>query len=148
MRKINRLVLLIILIFAVFAVYEHYHSGYREGKDSRLSRDDLVLGNAFENHLKDIQVHDIGIVTSILPDDKEGIPHQRFIVLLGSGQTILITHNIGLAPRVTNLAVGDSIEFSGEYEWNPEGGVVHWTHRDPKGHQETGWLKHNGRTFQ
>ena len=40
------------------------------------------------------------------------------------------------------------IEFYGEYEWNEKGGVVHWTHRDPRGNHESGWLKHKGSTYQ
>jgi len=44
--------------------------------------------------------------------------------------------------------VGDSVAFKGEYEWNAEGGVIHWTHRDPEGAHVAGWLKHNGQTSQ
>jgi len=40
------------------------------------------------------------------------------------------------------------VNFYGEYEWNPKGGVVHWTHRDPTGKHRDGWLKHNGLIFQ
>jgi hypothetical protein len=148
MKKINRLILIIILAAAVYAVYEHYHPEYQNGKESSISGNDSVLGNAFENHLRNIQVQDIGIVTRILSDDKEGIRHQRFTVRLGSGQSILIAHNIDLAQRVTNLAKGDTVEFSGEYEWDPKGGVIHWTHRDPEGRHKSGWLKHNGQMFQ
>jgi Protein of unknown function (DUF3465) len=148
MKKISRFVLIIILAIAIYAVYEHYHPGYQNGRESSLSKDESVPGNAFENHLRNIQVHDIGIITRILSDDNKGIRHQRFIVRLGSGQSILITHNIDLASRVTNLAEGDSVEFSGEYEWDQKGGVVHWTHRDPEGRHKAGWLKHNGQTFQ
>ncbi len=84
----------------------------------------------------------------MLPDDNDGSRHQRFIVRLDSGQTILIAHNIDITPRISPLSAGDTLEFSGEYEWNSKGGVVHWTHRDPAGRHPAGWLKHNGKTFQ
>jgi hypothetical protein len=51
-------------------------------------------------------------------------------------------------PRIDGLREGDAVEYSGEYEWNPRGGVVHWTHRDPSGRHVAGWLKHDGRVFQ
>jgi hypothetical protein len=107
-----------------------------------------ALQDAFANRKSDVQVKGEGRVTKILADDLEGSRHQRFIVQLGSGQTLLISHNIDLAPRVANLSVGDSIEFFGEYEWNPKGGVVHWTHHDPKRRHVGGWIKHRGRTYQ
>jgi hypothetical protein len=84
----------------------------------------------------------------MLADDLDGSRHQRFIVSLASGQTVLIAHNIDLAPRVDGLQTGDYLRFYGEYVWNAEGGKVHWTHHDPKGRHVTGWLKHNGRTYQ
>jgi hypothetical protein len=42
---------------------------------------------------------------------------------------------------------GDYVEFNGQYEWNAKGGVVHWTHHDPQGRHETGWVKHNGHNY-
>jgi hypothetical protein len=57
-------------------------------------------------------------VTRILADDNDGSRHQRFILEVGGGRTLLIAHNIDLAPRVTGLKVGDTVEFHGEYEWN------------------------------
>lgn len=94
------------------------------------------------------QVQGTGVVTRLLPDDENGSAHQRFVIRLPSGQTLLIAHNTDLAPAITNLRVGDMIEYSGEYEWNPKGGVVHWTHRDPAHQHADGWLKHDGRVFQ
>ena len=107
---------------------------------------DVIL-DAFENQLSDIQVHGTGTVIRILPDDLEGNRHQRFIIQLKSGQTLLIAHNIDLAPRIKNLNKGDPIEFYGEYEWSHKGGVIHWTHLSPSGNHEDGYLKHNGTLY-
>ena len=89
-----------------------------------------------------------GIVEKVLPDDLKGSRHQRFIVRLASGRTVLIAHNIDLAPRVADLKAGDSMSFSGEFEENDRGGVVHWTHHDPAGRHVDGWIRHDGRTYQ
>lgn len=94
------------------------------------------------------QVIGEGTVTRILGDDTVGDHHQRFILTLDSGRTLLIAHNIDLAPRIDSLREGDSVSFNGEYESNDKGGVVHWTHHDPQGQHEDGWLKHHGRTYQ
>ena len=112
------------------------------------SADDRTLASAISSHQSNVAVHGYGVVTRLLPDDTNGIRHQRFIIQLDSGLTLLVAHNINRAHRVDVLKVGDRIEFKGEYEWNPQGGVVHWTHRDPTGRHPPGWLKCNGVTFQ
>ena len=89
-----------------------------------------------------------GTVIRVLPDDNDGDRHQRFILRLASGKTLLVAHNIDIAPRVSPLSEGDTVEYRGEFVWNDKGGVVHWTHHDPSGHHPAGWLKHAGRTFQ
>lgn len=109
---------------------------------------DSVFTNAYARQLSNIQVEGQGTVERILPDDDSGGRHQRFIVRLKAGQTILIAHNIDLAARVSSLQEGDSVAFAGEYEWSAKGGVVHWTHRDPSGRHEAGWIRHNGKSFQ
>jgi hypothetical protein len=103
---------------------------------------------AYRNHATDVQVTGSGIVIRVLPDDNDGSRHQRFILRLKSGQTVLVAHNIDLAPRVADIANGDTVEFNGEYVWNPQGGLLHWTHHDPGGEHTGGWLKHNGHTYQ
>jgi hypothetical protein len=67
---------------------------------------------------------------------------------LASGQTLLVAHNIDLAPKITAIKENDLISFFGVYEWNAKGGVIHWTHRDPNNRHVHGWLKHNGITYQ
>ncbi len=109
---------------------------------------DNTLRKAFDNRQSDIQVKGSGKVIKILPDDNKGSRHQRFILKLSSGQTLLVAHNIDLAPRISSISNGDEIQFFGEYEWNSKGGVIHWTHHDPYGRHIGGWLKHNGRTYQ
>jgi len=49
---------------------------------------------------------------------------------------------------VGSLQEGDTIRFYGEYVWNAQGGMVHWTHHDPQGKHVAGWLKHKGQTYQ
>jgi hypothetical protein len=87
-------------------------------------------------------------VSRLLADDLEGQRHQRFILEMASGQTVLVTHNTDIAPRVDGLQEGDRVRFKGEYVWNQKGGVVHWTHHDPDGRHAAGWLQHNGKTYQ
>ena len=106
------------------------------------------LNEAYKNHQSNVQVQDYGIVIRILNDDNQGSRHQKFILKLSTGITLLIAHNIDLAPRINLISKGDTVQFYGEYEWNKKGGVVHWTHKDPNGHHVDGWLKHKGKTYQ
>ncbi len=106
------------------------------------------ISSAYAAKASDIQVSSSGVVVKLLSDDNTGSRHQRFILKLSSGQTVLIAHNIDLAPKITSLQTGDSVEFLGEYEWNNKGGVVHWTHHDPAGRHQGGWLMHNGRKYE
>ena len=106
------------------------------------------LNEAYKNHQSNVQVQGSGIVIHILNDDNKGSRHQKFILKLSSGITILIAHNIDLAPRINLISKGDTVQFYGEYEWNKKGGVVHWTHKDPNGYHVGGWLKHNGKIYQ
>ncbi|RTR32761.1 DUF3465 domain-containing protein [Shewanella atlantica] len=106
------------------------------------------IAEAFKNRQSGLQVNSSGTVSKILSDDNEGSRHQRFILRLSNGQTLLIAHNIDLAPRISGIAVGDNVAFYGQYEFNNKGGVVHWTHHDPQGRHPDGWLKYKGKTYQ
>jgi len=107
-----------------------------------------VLQNAFDNQLSDYQIRGEGVVTRLLSDDLESAKHQRFILRISSKQTVLVTHNIDIANRVSDLKVDSTVEFYGEYVWNVEGGIIHWTHHDPENYHVDGWLKYNGVTYQ
>lgn len=107
-----------------------------------------AIAEAFEGRQSGVEVSGTGTVSRILGDDVEGDRHQRFILALDSGHTLLIAHNIDVAPRIESLAVGDEVAFHGVYEWNDRGGVVHWTHHDPQGQHEAGWIRHRGQAYQ
>ncbi len=124
----------------------------RQAEPSRTIEDRVsaanVLKEAFEQRRSNLQVEGSGIVDKLLADDNSGSRHQRFILRLPHGQTLLVAHNIDLAPRIDTLRVGDEVRFFGEYEWNDKGGVLHWTHHDPKGTHVGGWLEHRGRRYE
>jgi len=104
------------------------------------------LKQAVEQQRSDVIVEFKAVVEQLLRDDNKGSRHQKFIVKTGS-YTILVAHNIDLAPRVP-LKKGDVVFIRGEYEWNNKGGVVHWTHDDPKNRHENGWIEFNGKKFK
>jgi len=113
-----------------------------------VARGDAALARAFDTHSSDLEAEGQGTVVRVLADDDEGARHQRFILRLDSGQTLLVAHNIDIAPRIEGLAAGDVVAFRGVYEWNAEGGTVHWTHRDPGGTHAAGWLRRDGRVYE
>jgi hypothetical protein len=88
-----------------------------------------------------------GTVERILPDDRDGSPHQRFIIRTDDGISLLIAHNLDLAPRLDGLREGEGIRARGEYEWNEKGGLMHWTHPDPAGRHPPGFIEWRGRRY-
>ena len=139
----KKLLLVIVLAAVGYFAYVRHDSAPSQTIEAVSATADRIGSEA-----SNTQVQGTGVVSRILSDDNDGSRHQRFILRLQSGQTLLVAHNIDLAPRINDLKEGDTVEYSGEYEWNPKGGVVHWTHRDPAGQHVTGWLKHDGRVFQ
>jgi len=147
---------LLLIAMALFVGYTFFISPSRSPisetpstiSEQSISKSDAIIANAFSNHQSNLQVSGQGIVTKLLPDDNTGSRHQKFIIKLSSGQTLLIAHNIDLAPKIDSLSEGDTVQFYGEYEWNEKGGVLHWTHRDPNGSHVDGWLEHQGQSYQ
>jgi hypothetical protein len=110
------------------------------------SGDALVA--AYRDHQSRVEVCGSGVIAKVLRDDTQGTRHQRFIVRLPAGQTVLIAYNFDIAPHIEGLRADAPIEFVGEYAWNPQGGIVHWTHHDPGGHHLAGWIQYGGRQYQ
>lgn len=77
----NETILCSILVLLSFGI------GHVQANDTRLKQ-------AYENHQSDVQVRGLGTVSRVLPDDNKGSRHQKFILRLDSGQTLLVAHNI------------------------------------------------------
>jgi len=150
----KRLLLIVAIAAALYVGYGKTN-GFRQftgaqptyTSSEQAGSSDLIQA-AFNEQRSGVQVQGEGVVSKLLSDDTDGSRHQRFILTLPSGQTLLVAHNIDLAPRIASLKSGDSVAFYGVYEWNAKGGVIHWTHHDPAGRHEAGWLRHAGQTYQ
>jgi hypothetical protein len=103
---------------------------------------------AFQAKARDRRITAIGSVERILADDRDGSPHQRFIIRTSGGISLLIAHNLDLAPRLSGLNVGDAVTVVGEYVWNDKGGLMHWTHDDPQGRHAAGYIEWRGKRYQ
>ena len=148
-------IITLILLSITLAVIPAYSSPpssavrpYSTPKSLSLSASDRLLARASKNGTSEFTVQCTGVVTRVLSDDTQDIHHQRFIIKLASGQTLLIAHNIDLAPRIDRLKLRDRVVVKGEYIWNSLGGLIHLTHRDPDGAGTDGFIRHKGKTYQ
>lgn len=111
------------------------------------SEGNTAVKAAFREQRSDLWTEISGVVVRILADDNQGDRHQRFIIDIGDNHTVLVAHNIDLAPRVP-LERGSEIRAYGEYEWNSRGGVLHWTHHDPSARRPGGWIEYRGQRYR
>lgn len=137
-----------ICVFSVWPGSLHAESAPgRHLVERKISLSDKRLMEAWQQGLTEFKIRCSGVVVRKLPDDLEGSRHQKFILQLATGQTLLVAHNIDLAPRVARLKLRDRLIIHGEYIWNSEGGIMHLTHRNPSGFGFHGWIRKNGITY-
>jgi len=134
----------LLIAFAVVTFIASHYSPQQTESDAKES----TIAELFSSQQSNQQVQVTATVSRLLSDDTEGSRHQRFILTLDNGITVLVAHNIDLAPKVTNLKIGDELTVYGEYEWNQQGGVIHWTHHDPANKHIHGWIRHHGVLYQ
>ncbi len=134
---------LIVVLFVVTNLSACRESGKRQISTS----DDLPIIKAQQEHQMHREVTGKAVVQELLPDDLEGLKHERFLLRLSNGTTVLVAHDISYAPRVP-LEEGDSIVIQGEYIWNEKGGVIHWTHRSNTPRHEGGWIDCHGTRYE
>ena len=111
--------------------------------------DNAAVERDYAEKRSTVEVTAQGVVTSVLTDDSgpSGV-HQRFIIrLAGSAQTVLVDNNVTIGRR-TPVAPDDNVIVHGEYVWNDQGGLIHFTHHDPAPGHEGGWIELNGVRYQ
>jgi hypothetical protein len=111
------------------------------------SEGEALVERAWREQRSDVWVEVEGRVIRLLRDDTRGSRHQKFLIELAGGHTLLVSHNIDLAPRVP-VEVGDRLSVRGEYVWNDRGGLLHWTHHDPQGRTAGGWVRLQDETYR
>ncbi|MCA9320813.1 MAG: DUF3465 domain-containing protein [Planctomycetes bacterium] len=115
---------------------------------SELRGDDTDrLLEAYRKRQSEVWLEVEGTIKKNLRDDLEGDRHQKFILTLEGGHTILVSHNIDIANRVP-AREGDDLRIRGRYEYGEQGGVLHWTHHDPGGRQTGGWIRYDGKDYK
>ncbi len=75
--------------------------------------------------------------------------HEGFLIRLSDRCDLLlrVETNVDLTGPVP-LHTGQDVVVKGEYEFDPMGGVIHWTHHDPRGRHEGGFVQADGRTYE
>jgi hypothetical protein len=111
--------------------------------------DDRAVCDAYSAGRSHVEVVADGTVTRAL-GVHPGVasPHEGFLLRLGSGCTVVVrvevnTDFTGAIP----LHDGDHVTVKGEYEYYSGGGVIHWTHHDPRGRHENGYVEAGGRSY-
>ena len=111
--------------------------------------DDAALCAAYTAGRSHVEVVADGTVTRIFGVQQGRVsPHEGFLFRLGSGCSVIVrveanTDFTGPIP----LTQGQHVTVKGEYEYYPLGGVIHWTHRDPRGRHEGGYVATGGRIY-
>ncbi|MBV9719028.1 MAG: DUF3465 domain-containing protein [Candidatus Eremiobacteraeota bacterium] len=110
---------------------------------------DTALCQAYNSQRSHVEVIADGKVTRIMGVQPGRVsPHEGFLFRLTSGCDIVVrveanTDFTGPIP----LSIGQRVLVKGEYEFYPLGGVIHWTHRDPRGRHENGYIAAGGQTY-
>lgn len=160
-RKLRKIAFMLVAVALVSGIDYYNKSTNNPQQDqslkesTRLDTSSTPKSNAFETDPKTLHrleqarknpdaklwVKVRGKVIKLLKDDLHGSRHQKFLINIdGKGFTLLVSHNIDLAKRVP-IEVGDAVTLFGLYEWNNRGGLIHWTHHDPKGKKKGGWIR-------
>ncbi|MGI8847132.1 MAG: DUF3465 domain-containing protein [Candidatus Dormibacteria bacterium] len=106
-----------------------------------------ALYDASRNHaVTEVSVQ--GTVTHLQADSTSSVdgPHQRFNIDVGHGLTCQVIHNLSLAPRVP-VQTGNTVTVKGQFEPDPAGCVIHYTHHTTSSHHESGYIELNGQTY-
>jgi hypothetical protein len=70
--------------------------------------------------------------------------HEGFLIA-AQQRRIKVEDNVDITGPIP-LRRGDAVSLLGQYECDD--GVIHWTHRDPRGRHIAGYIEVNGQRYQ
>jgi hypothetical protein len=77
--------------------------------------------------------------------------HEGFLLHLrgagGHGLTVRVEDNEDITGPIP-LQAGDDVELRGEYIYDSRGGIIHYTHHDPRFRHPGGYVKVGGKVYQ
>jgi translation initiation factor IF-1 len=138
------LIVLCLSLSACSAIARHYPSQTYTPTQTFPQEEILQAQGEQARH---IEVTVTAQVVKLLRDDTEGLPHERFLIGLNNGTTVLVAHDTKMAPRVP-LQAGDVVTIHGEYIWTEKGGVLHWTHHTDTIRHPGGYIEFNGKRYE
>ncbi len=116
----------------------------------RPSVENSAVYAAFASGTSRVEVSAIGIVTRTLGmrTGPSGT-HEGFLMQTDGkrGLVVRVEDNVDLTGPIP-LRTGEHVIVHGEYEYYPRGGVIHWTHHDPAGRHENGYIEVGGKRYQ
>jgi len=101
--------------------------------------------DAWSGHQSRVEVTASGSVARVLgthsgPSGR----HEGFLLHLtgaaGHGLTVRVETNVDITGPVP-LSAGDGVEVRGEYVYDARGGLIHYTHHDPRGRHPGGFVR-------
>lgn len=122
-----------------------YVSNQQQNNSGVINDSMLVAAVNQERNINYIEAGNL-TVEKLLPDDLSGRPHQKILVRLSNGKSIQIISNLEFCDKAP-VSIGDKVSVGGQFIWTRRTGLVHWTHSDPSGQRQKGFLFFNGKDY-
>lgn len=139
-RTLAKTIALYAVFFSQFSAASSSLGGFQIEDDS-----DLVRAVNDQRRVDFVEGGNV-VVTKLLPDDNNGLKHQKWMVRLSNGKTMQAVYNSDMCPRVP-LRTGDVIAIGGQFIWTKGGALIHWLHHDPRGQRPDGYVYVNGKYY-
>lgn len=80
------------------------------------------------------------------PDANGRLTHQRFVMSCANGLHLLVVNDVSIGMRVPFVRLA-RVVVRGQYEWDSQGGLLHFTHRSDSG-GVGGWILVKSHIYQ
>lgn len=144
MHKFLRTVLAFSFVFSAQFAFSYQQQQPRPGQITDDS--DLVRAVRSQKAQFYIEAGNL-VVTKLLPDDRNGLKHQKWEARLSNGEVIQVVYNSDMGDRVP-VKIGDKFGVGGQFVWGRQRmGVMHWLHEDKREKRPDGYVFFNGTVY-